>query len=279
MANNHNIQIQKCGNCGKVGHIYRECNKPITSYGIICFRRVSYPSDIKSIPEIILIRRKFTIGYMEFIRGKYEIFNEEYILKIFEMMTINEKNNIKNIRNYDILRQNLGSDRDTPSYHREYFDGKKKFEILLSNNKLDELINKSLEKSTNWNEPEWGLPKGRRCAGENDIDCAIREFIEESGVSNVRVFENIIPLEEIYTGINNIKYKHIYFLAEYIENTECKTKLSINPEIPDQYNEISNLRWTSEKKCKYIIRPYYTSKISIINKAFQIIKYLNIYFE
>ena len=31
---------------------------------------------------------------------------------------------------------------------------------------------------TNWTEPEWGFPKGRRNYLENDLTCAIREFKE-----------------------------------------------------------------------------------------------------
>ena len=279
------MALSYCGNCGKEGHLYRECHKPITSFGLICFRRVNYihasdSSLIKSsMPtiEIILIRRKFTIGYMELIRGKYTLDNEAYILQILEMMTVKEKNDIKTIRNYDILRANLGTDRDTPSYRREQTDGKTKFDTLLASGKLDELIEKSLRGKVNWTEPEWGIPKGRRSNGEADIDCATREFIEETGVSNICVFKNIIPLEEVYTASSGIKYRHIYYFAEYIDPTT--QKLAIDSTNPDQFNEISNLRWTSEKKCGYLIRPYYTSKLSIIKKAFQIIKCLDTYFE
>ena len=282
-----------CGNCGKEGHFYKDCFKPITSFGIICFRRLNYPVlthtsknvDISNI-EIILIRRKFTIGYMELIRGKYTLDNEEYILKILEMMTVKEKNDIKRIRNYDILRANLGTDRDTPSYRREYADGKAKFNTLLVSGKLDELLDKSLKGDINWLEPEWGIPKGRRLNGEADIYCATREFIEESGVSNIRVFTNIVPLEENYTGCDGIKYRHVYYLAEFIDTSSpsesssaASQKLAIDKQNPDQYNEVSFLRWTSEKKCAFLIRPYYTSKIAVINKAFQIIKCLDTYFE
>ena len=28
-----------CGNCGKIGHVYRKCLEPITSLGIIVFRK------------------------------------------------------------------------------------------------------------------------------------------------------------------------------------------------------------------------------------------------
>ena len=271
-------QFTYCGNCGKEGHLYRDCHKPITSFGIICFRRVNYiasSSDYSA--EIILVRRKFTIGFMEFIRGKYQTEDDEYILKLLEMMTIKEKNEIKHIRDYEVLRANLGTDKDTPSYKREKTDGKTKFDSLLSNGKLDKLIEKSLKGDINWTEAEWGIPKGRRSNGEADIDCATREFIEETGVSNICVFKNIIPLEEVYTASSGIKYRHIYYFAEYIDPTT--QKLAIDSTNPDQFNEISNLRWTSEKKCGYLIRPYYTSKLSIIKKAFQIIKCLDTYFE
>ena len=37
------------------------------------------------------------------------------------------------------------------------------------------------ESKTNWDEPEWGFPKGRRNYQEKDMICAIREFEEETG--------------------------------------------------------------------------------------------------
>ena len=33
-------------------------------------------------------------------------------------------------------------------------------------------------------EPEWGFPKGRRNNKEKDINCAIREFYEETNFDN-----------------------------------------------------------------------------------------------
>ena len=28
-----------CGNCGKFGHIYKRCTAPITSLGVICYKK------------------------------------------------------------------------------------------------------------------------------------------------------------------------------------------------------------------------------------------------
>jgi 8-oxo-dGTP pyrophosphatase MutT (NUDIX family) len=34
--------------------------------------------------------------------------------------------------------------------------------------------------ANNFLEPEWSFPKGRRKIKENDLDCAVREFCEET---------------------------------------------------------------------------------------------------
>ena len=63
-----------CNNCGKNGHLYHQCKLPITSLGIIAFRindnQIQY----------LMIRRKDTLGYIDFMRGKYSVFNKDYII-------------------------------------------------------------------------------------------------------------------------------------------------------------------------------------------------------
>ena len=54
-----------CNNCGKFGHGFGQCKLPIISYGIILFRKSS-----KGL-EYLMIRRKDSFGYIDFIRGKY----------------------------------------------------------------------------------------------------------------------------------------------------------------------------------------------------------------
>ena len=58
---------QYCNNCGNFGHIYRECRHPILSYGII-----SYHVDVENVPRIVMIERKDSLSFIEFIRGKYK---------------------------------------------------------------------------------------------------------------------------------------------------------------------------------------------------------------
>ena len=84
-----NETINLCSNCGNNGHIFQNCQYPITSIGIIVYRK-----NINGVFEYLMIRRKDTIGYIEFIRGKYPLCNKEYIKNIISEMTDTEKEKI-----------------------------------------------------------------------------------------------------------------------------------------------------------------------------------------
>ena len=69
-----------CGNCGKIGHVYRKCLEPITSLGVIVFRK-----NAENKFEYLMIRRRNTLGFVEFVRGKYNFTNYKYLYQIFSM--------------------------------------------------------------------------------------------------------------------------------------------------------------------------------------------------
>ena len=58
-----------CGNCGKYGHVYRKCLSPVMSMGVILFKRIN-----KQI-KYLMVQRKDTLGFVEFMRGKYNLEN------------------------------------------------------------------------------------------------------------------------------------------------------------------------------------------------------------
>ena len=74
-----------CNNCGKFGHNTNDCKMPITSIGIILFR---YMDDKL---QYLMIRRKDSFGFVDFIRGKYGTNNDIYLRRIIDEMTISEK--------------------------------------------------------------------------------------------------------------------------------------------------------------------------------------------
>lgn len=256
-----------------MSYSYKYGNDPLTSYGVICFRNNHF--DINKF-EIILIRRKDTIGYVEFLRGKYSIENKEYIIELLNLMTPYEKDNLIKVRDFDKLREMLGMNKKSSAYKNEYEDAKNKYNTLLEDTEtgLDKLVEKS---KTIWDTPEWEIPKGRRHNNEKKINCAVREFTEETGLDleDFFIFPNIKPLEELYTGINKIKYKHVYYFAEF--DSFKKLKLDINNK--HQVCEIGDIKWINYNDCMKTIRPYHISKKNIIKKAFQILKSKPKYFK
>ena len=68
-----------CNNCGNFGHIYRNCRHPILSYGIILYHKET-ENDGKCKYRIIMVERKDSLSYIEFIRCRYKNpSNHEYI--------------------------------------------------------------------------------------------------------------------------------------------------------------------------------------------------------
>ena len=63
---NKKQRLYICNNCGIHGHLFYKCKKPIMSFGIICYRYNIYSKEI----EYLLICRKDSLGYVDFLRGK-----------------------------------------------------------------------------------------------------------------------------------------------------------------------------------------------------------------
>ena len=259
MLKNTNI----CNNCGKIGHSYHMCKLPITSYGIIVFR----PS-AKGL-QFLMIRRKDSFGFIDFIRGKYSQYNIYQLQNIINEMSIEEKKRIL-IESFDTLWKTMWGETSNSQYKNEEQISSKKFDSIkvgiTTNNEsinLQDIVNKS---TTKWSETEWEFPKGRRNFKEKDLECALREFEEETGIlqNKIQIIENILPFEEIFIGTNHKSYKHKYFLAYSNDPKDFLNNY--------QVTEVSKLEWKTIDQCLESIRPYNLEKrklITNINKVLQ----------
>lgn len=247
-------QNQFCNNCGKLGHSYNQCNKPITSLGIITFNKID------DCLKYLLICRKDSLGYVEFLRGKYPIYNRDYIQNIINEMTIQEKANLLT-KDFNELWKNLWGDYYGVQYKTEEKNAHDKFDqikegIHLFNDNFFNLEHLIQNSNTSWTEPEWGFPKGRRNYNENDISCALREFTEETGFpkNKINIVKNVLPFEEIFTGSNFKSYKHKYFIA-YSNYSDHRNY---------QKSEVSKIRWMTVKDASRAIRPYNLERIDLL---------------
>jgi len=260
-----------CNNCGNFGHTYGNCRHPILSYGVIL-----YNYDENEEPSIVLVERKDSLSYIEFMRGKYKsIFDVDYIKLLFSRFSKKELDDI-NKYDFDILWKNLWIHTETinPRIKKEYKKSKTDFNKLKEGYKKggDFISIKTI--ITMVNEPylsnEWEIPKGRRKMHENNRSTAIREFYEETNVnsSSYKLYKNIIPIVEEYVGINKVKYKHVY----YIGNIVKKCDLMVDKNNKDQYTEIKDLKWCSETECLEKIRNYDINKRNVIINFFEYLR-------
>ena len=265
-----------CNNCGNNGHIFYQCKQPITSVGVIVYR--SSDNDIKNTinPEYLLIRRKDTIGYVEFMRGKYNIHSKMYLLNIISEMTNDEKTRLLT-ETFDFLWNKLWGNDIRNQYRSEEKNSRDKFEslkngIVLNNDdySLETLINEA-NKIHQWEETEWGFPKGRHNNQEKDLSCALREFEEETGISrsNINIIHNIIPFEEIFTGSNYKSYKHKYYVAYMNNDIEIMNSY--------QHTEVSKMEWKSYESAMRLIRSYNLEKKEVLTRVNTLITNYSMY--
>lgn len=275
---NHKKKKKKsfCTNCGKFGHGYKSCRQPIISIGIILYRFFGS----KQRNEFLHIRRKDTIGYVDFVRGKYRLGEVSYILKLLNMMTNDEKNKIQTASFTDLWRDIwcISDNNLHVNKHKYEFDKScRRLTILrqgytLKHNKQFVKLSLLLDMSPNiYETPEWGFPKGRRSYGENDLQCAMREFTEETGIKST---EHTIlpgrPIVTVFTGQNNRKYKHIFYVSKF---TGDEKKIHIDQDNILQKSEIGAISWFTISQAKKMFRAYNQSKLRNLHIASKIISY------
>jgi len=268
--NNMHSNMNTCNNCGKLGHQFNQCKLPIISYGIILFTR-----NDNDVYKYLMIRRKDSFGFIDFMRGKYNSCNINQIQNIVNEMSNDEKQRILNV-SFDKLWKDMWSDTPSGHYKNEEVSSYKKFEgikngIGVSNDKIINVYDIINNSDTNWEETEWEFPKGRKNNKEKDLECALREFEEETGISSddISVIENIIPFEETFIGTNHKAYKHKYFLA-YIKDDF----INLNN---FQKAEVSKLEWKNYDECIISIRPYNLEKKKLITNINNVLQEYRLY--
>ena len=272
-----NNRNQHCTNCGLSGHVFRTCLSPVTSYGIIAIRYMNNNvtdslfskdntlNNSNNAIQFLLIQRKDSLSFVEFIRGKYNPYEDEYLGRLLRGMTQKEQGSILS-KTFDELWQSVwGESSNVKSHKNDYDTSEKKFFSIQE--KLPELV---LNNPTKWSEPEWGFPKGRRNPHESDINCSIREFQEETGLhrQEFTIIQNTYPISETFFGSNQIHYCHKYYIAVCNKSIEVE----MNMDNPHMAREIGAIKWCSLDEAISKIRPDNVEKREILLKAGKIMR-------
>lgn len=278
-------QNGNCSNCGKFGHFSYQCNYPTVSYGLILYRpRINNTDNGVIQNEYLMLCRKDSFGYVDFIRGKYSLNDPEHIRDIFSEMSEAEHEKIRQATDFKELWCDLWNIEITKTSHKhEERMSRKKYEALRSgipyNNPSSSssmlTLKSLLETTSSFPAAEWEFPKGRKELNETEIECGVREFEEETGISrrDVQLVENLMGFDENYVGTNSIAYKHRYFLAELLPTAEGYNDDTLLLG-RFQKSEVRELRWMTLDECMREIRPYHLEKKRIVQNIDAI---LNLY--
>lgn len=237
------------------------------SIGVACCRIVN------EIPEIILINKRYTYAYNEFIHGNYIKLNKyenksnkkhnkpKYkLMDLFNAMSVPEKLNILSL-NFNQIWYYVWLDANR-GYN--YHNSKTIFEntfLFDGGIKLKSMISKS--KNTN---TIWEIPKGKKMKTESELECGIREFHEESNIPK-QSYKIYPELKRSYSYIDmGVKYTNIYFIALATTNINPIVDFRSN----DQINEIGDIRWMNINALEYIDKS--GKLLSFIKPIFKIIK-------
>lgn len=242
---------KKCLNCFKTGHVYKKCKYPIVSYGVIVYKIQ------ENRVKILVIQRKDSISYTDFLRGKYSLKKKEHIM-LLEQTTLEEKRDILS-NSFETLWKKFWINHYCLSYKKEFLKAKEKFEKSNCKEIVKFLI---FSKYISYKEPEYSFIKGRISMKENIPECVIREYTEESGSSpcSIRIEPKIFT--EVYQSCNNKYYKHYYYLAEYIGLEEP----TINKLNNKQISEVRSISFIDLEDLSKSFRFYETTKFNLIHQ-------------
>jgi 8-oxo-dGTP pyrophosphatase MutT (NUDIX family) len=279
-----NVRQVVCSNCNGKGHFFKDCKKPIQSFGVLAWTLVGDDelrpdaNVVFSIEEmktlfktgkymlrVCLIQRKHTISFEAFVRGKYN--NGSELLIHRDRMTREERESIKTIC-WEGLYDQVMADKDVRYMQRERRRAKTMYESV----NLQEFLDGATE---TLDEPSWEFPKGRRFSHETDIQCAAREFEEET---NIKMTDVIIPCpeewcDEEFCGTNQRIYKNKYYIALVRPGTKGPF---IDPENAGQTSEVKNAKWFSYEDAMSILHHYCQEKRDVLQASYhQVIDMLN----
>jgi len=232
-------------------------------------------------PEInyLLIMDRHTPDFAQIIIGNYELDDLDYLRTLVGRLTQTEA---QLILTYDLrylfTRYWSFSNRDAVRMYQKQFNRSEKLFNRLKKGIPDrgyggrsgEYVTwKTLLDAAepHWLDSDWGFPKGRRKrrAMESDIDCAKREFYEETGITDdqYNILHDLEPIEEKIMGSNGVPYRTIYYIGE------ARTYLPLysNPFNLGQQSEVTKIGWYTCEQAYNLMRPYQESRLHILQRV------------
>ncbi len=209
--------------------------------------------------EMLLVQKRYTYAFCEFVHGKYTLsgpagrtFIKEQIKSWLNQMTMEEKLDILSF-NFNQMWYRIWLNAPKNS---SYITGRNKFEAAFTGEGIDRL--KKLISKSQSGKLLWEIPKGRKSSrGEFDIDCAVREFTEETNILKKQYHIYVDGKVDYGFSDAGVKYRYTYYIAF----TRHEFQPAINFNIQSQVDEISDIRWLTAEEI-HVLNPQLKSVVS-----------------
>ena len=260
----------------------KEIEEPQISVGIICFKlseniyetfkknvnNISYYDVNNTILDninkfnkynneiqFLLVKRRNSLNYIDFMRGKYNVEQTDKIKNMISYMSEEEIELIKT-KDFNYLWSSLWLKN---AYKKKYLE-----EMNLSKSKFNDLKVSGFFDDINhiYKSTEWEIPKGRKNSNEKNLECALREFKEETSIdkSNYSIIKCLDAIHDNFIGTNGKEYRHVFYPSLFDNNFQYDENYN--------NNEIDMIKWCNWSELHELIRPYNASKINILTSLF-----------
>ena len=208
------------------------------SYGIILY------TNINNKKHYLIYQRRDSNSFINLLRNSHKLLEQD-IDNLFNKLTIEEKNRI-NTYSFEELWNDLFINKSCWIYEKEKEQASKNYNMLKSKGFFDKHLHNNISLDL-----EWAFPKGRIKSNENFIDCAIREFNEETAFNLSK--NNLLFIGKYYNMRVHNRPARLY-LCKTFKKHDIKYFYSENM-IRDRYisEETNNLKWiTIDEAYKYL---------------------------
>lgn len=251
--------------------------RPILSYGIIAYQ-VQKDKSLK----YLMIQRKNSLSYCEFVKLRYNIEDVEYMRKILKNITKEEKDFLEKTKSSKEIWKKLWTIKSNVK-EKDFYKVKSLLDKLLKgfyvknkSTKQTEYVSvETLAKEVKHprESTEWGFPKGRRNKKEKDIECALREFYEETNIDQkeIELHKELGFVSETFCGSNDVLYRHIYYIGKIISEID----IGLDSKNLEQASEVSSISWCAEEEVIKNLEEKNKNRIKMFKKACKLIEKKN----
>jgi 8-oxo-dGTP pyrophosphatase MutT (NUDIX family) len=220
-------------------------------------------------PEAVLVRGRYSYEYAEFVHGRYSRKNTRAVAALFDAMSVNERLDIYSLDFAQMwYRIWLTAER------RELYNKKfAKFQAAWMRDDSGEYLRRLVQASRPV-QHDGGIrlefPKGKRQSNrEPDLNCAIRETEEETGIAK-RDYQILPGFKRRVSYVHmGVRYVNVYYVA--VARRDLPVGIDLRD--LDQVSEVSEVRWMDIEQ----IRLFDTPDRRLENTVAPVFKYVKRY--